>query len=174
MNYTEITEPTKFRKNIIKKINKLLNNNIKSRNIEKSIYNYSIKECKSKKIVRKWNNKFFVIIYFDKFKTVYSNLSNTEYPEFLQNIKNGIIKSSNVAYIDHHQIRPDIWNTLIKEKMERDKYKYEIDKRLATSEFKCKKCKQRECSYYQLQTRSADEPMTTFVSCLNCGNNWKC
>ena len=31
-----------------------------------------------------------------------------------------------------------------------------------------------QCSYYQLQTRSADEPMTTFVTCINCGARWKC
>ena len=38
----------------------------------------------------------------------------------------------------------------------------------------CFKCKKRKCSYYQMQTRSADEPMTTFVTCLLCGNNWQC
>ena len=46
---------------------------------------------------------------------------------------------------------------------------------MATSNrFKCRKCGKRECSYYQLQTRSADEPMTNFITCLNCGSNWKC
>ena len=44
----------------------------------------------------------------------------------------------------------------------------------ATDEFKCYKCKKRKCTYYEMQTRSADEPMTTFVTCLNCGNRWKC
>ncbi|KAJ3379756.1 RNA polymerase II elongation factor [Entophlyctis sp. JEL0112] len=39
-----------------------------------------------------------------------------------------------------------------------------------TDEFKCGKCGQRKCTYYQKQTRSADEPMTTFVTCQNCGN----
>ena len=44
----------------------------------------------------------------------------------------------------------------------------------ATDEFHtCRKCKKNLCIYYQLQTRSADEPMTTFVTCLSCGNNWK-
>jgi len=47
------------------------------------------------------------------------------------------------------------------------------DNQAETDQFKCGKCKQRKCKYYQLQTRSADEPMTTFVTCVNCGNRWK-
>lgn len=34
--------------------------------------------------------------------------------------------------------------------------------------------RERKCSYYQMQTRSADEPMTTFVRCVACGNRWRC
>jgi len=45
--------------------------------------------------------------------------------------------------------------------------------RAATEMFRCSKCKQRKCTYYQMQTRSADEPMTTFVTCTVCGNRWK-
>ena len=41
------------------------------------------------------------------------------------------------------------------------------------NDFTCFKCKSNKCTFYQLQTRSADEPMTTFVTCLNCGNRWK-
>lgn len=46
-------------------------------------------------------------------------------------------------------------------------------KMATTDQFKCGKCKQRKTQYYQMQTRSADEPMTTFVTCTNCGNRWK-
>ena len=42
-----------------------------------------------------------------------------------------------------------------------------------TDLFKCGKCKSNDCSYFQLQTRSADEPMTTYVWCGSCGNRWK-
>lgn len=43
----------------------------------------------------------------------------------------------------------------------------------STDQFKCGKCKQRKCTYFQMQTRSADEPLTTFVTCVNCNNRWK-
>ncbi|KAI8384944.1 transcription factor S-II, central domain-containing protein [Radiomyces spectabilis] len=42
-----------------------------------------------------------------------------------------------------------------------------------TDMFICGKCKKRRCTYFQMQTRSADEPMTTFVTCVTCGNHWK-
>eukprot|EP01103_Thecamoeba_quadrilineata_P015703 TRINITY_DN5040_c0_g1_i1.p1 TRINITY_DN5040_c0_g1~~TRINITY_DN5040_c0_g1_i1.p1 ORF type:complete len:370 (-),score=101.86 TRINITY_DN5040_c0_g1_i1:143-1252(-) len=42
-----------------------------------------------------------------------------------------------------------------------------------TDMFTCGKCKERKCTYSQLQTRSADEPMTTFITCCNCWNRWK-
>ena len=63
---------------------------------------------------------------------------------------------------------------LIEEKIKRDQNEGKVDLSAATDEFYCFRCKKRKCSYYQMQTRSADEPMTTFVTCLLCGNNWRC
>ena len=37
----------------------------------------------------------------------------------------------------------------------------------------CPQCKQKKVSYSQAQTRSADEPMTTFCDCTVCGRKWK-
>ncbi|KAK5924104.1 hypothetical protein CgunFtcFv8_001009 [Champsocephalus gunnari] len=42
-----------------------------------------------------------------------------------------------------------------------------------TDMFICGKCRGKKCSYTQVQIRSADEPMTTFVLCNSCGNRWK-
>ncbi|KAJ3594516.1 hypothetical protein NHX12_003823 [Muraenolepis orangiensis] len=42
-----------------------------------------------------------------------------------------------------------------------------------TDLFTCGKCKGKRCTYTQVQTRSADEPMTTFVFCNDCGSRWK-
>ena len=42
-----------------------------------------------------------------------------------------------------------------------------------TDMFQCSRCRERKCTYYQLQTRSADEPMTTYVTCVKCSKRWK-
>jgi transcription elongation factor S-II len=42
-----------------------------------------------------------------------------------------------------------------------------------STQLQCSKCGQRKVSYTQAQTRSADEPMTTFCECLVCGKRWK-
>ena len=39
--------------------------------------------------------------------------------------------------------------------------------------FTCGKCKSQNTTYYEMQTRSADEPMTAFITCLKCGKRWK-
>ena len=45
---------------------------------------------------------------------------------------------------------------------------------LRASLFTCGRCKSIKTTSTQKQTRSADEPMTVFVLCLNCNNRWKC
>ncbi|MHA1584724.1 MAG: transcription factor S [Promethearchaeota archaeon] len=37
----------------------------------------------------------------------------------------------------------------------------------------CPKCGNDEAFYDQFQTRSADEPATTFYSCTKCGHRWR-
>jgi transcription elongation factor S-II len=43
----------------------------------------------------------------------------------------------------------------------------------STDLIKCSKCRKTNVTYNQVQTRSADEPMTTFCLCNECGKRWK-
>jgi transcription elongation factor S-II len=72
--------------------------------------------------------------------------------------------------LDRH---PEIWTDILNQVHEKDKAKYS-KKATASIMMFCGGCKRKtKCDYYQLQTRSADEPMTTFVTCLECDKRWK-
>ena len=173
----ETSKYSDLRQLVCNKINTLIDEPKKSKNVEISIYNYTIKEAKQRKLLRKWSNKNFVMLYTDKFRSVWFNLNSKSYVdnnEFLEKIKCGSIDTRKVGFMTHQEMDPSKWSALIELKMKRDKNKYTVDKSGASKEFKCRKCGKRETNYYQVQTRSADEPMTTFVTCLNCGNYWRC
>ena len=165
-----VKNPEQFRKNIVAHLNKIIDDASISNNVEKGIFNYAIKESKIRKVIRKWDNEYFVIIYSDKLRTTINNLDD----KCLARLKNKEFKPHEIAFMNHQELKPEMWKKLIDDKIARDKSKYEDTASGATDEFKCGRCKQRKCSFYQMQTRSADEPMTTYVTCLNCGKNWKC
>ena len=170
MQVNKIEDPTKFRENIVKKLNEKIKDENKSKNLEKGIYNYSLKEADNNKVLKKWDNKQFIVIYLNKLYTIMSNLNES----IIEEIQNGTIKSHTVAFMTHQELSPNKWKELIDNKIKRDKMKFENNIEAATDTFTCRKCKSNKCTYYQMQTRSADEPMTTFVTCINCDNRWKC
>ena len=169
MSLSKIDNPNVFRDNIRSKINEKIGNKIKSINLEKGIFNYTVKEADRHKIVKKWDNKQFVQIYTDHLRSILNNLKE----DILKQITDGNIKPQVVAFMTHQELSPNKWKQMIEAKSKRDKNKFETSVAASTDTFTCRKCKSNECTYYQMQTRSADEPMTTFVTCLKCGNRFK-
>lgn len=166
----KITNPETFRKNIRQKIQEIIEDEKNAINLEKGIYNYSIKEASARKIIKKWENPYFAQLYVDRLRSIYINLKN----EFLlHQIKNNEISVKNLAFMTHQELNPSQWKEYIDKKIKRDASKYNMNIEASTDMFTCKKCKSKKCTYYELQTRSADEPMTIFVSCLDCGAHFK-
>ena len=144
--------------------------------IERGIYNFTVEYSTKNNIIKRWDNKHFKDIYIAKVRSVYANLNKDSYlknTRFIERLKLDEFKAYNIANMDKLHMYPENWKDIYDEKEKRDKVLYEVDKAMATDLFTCGRCKKKECSYYQLQTRSADEPMTTFITCLNCGKRWK-
>tara|TARA_B100000475_G_C14818442_1_gene239467 strand:+ start:41 stop:553 length:513 start_codon:yes stop_codon:yes gene_type:complete len=167
-----VDNPSEFRANIVSKLSDIIGDNKITTNLEKGVLNYSIDVSNKQNIVKKWDNELFVIIYTERLRTIMFNLQKNE--TLLTQIKNKEIKSHKLAFMTHQEMNPEKWNPLIEDKKIRDKNMYNPQIDANTDNFTCGKCKSKRCSYYQLQTRSADEPMTTFVTCIDCGNRWKC
>jgi len=103
------------------------------------------------------------------------NLRDKLNPKLRLNLLLGVFTAKEFAHFTSEQMSSD----QLKEQRAADEKESMANAQLAhvegtkTDLLKCSKCGKRNCTYNQLQTRSADEPMTTFVLCNECGNRWK-
>lgn len=168
-----IPNPPVFRENVVGKIAEQLGSLERKDavNLEKGIFNYAIQESNFRKIVKKWENPAFVQLYMDKLRSVFLNL--TKNAELLHSIREGEIATQAVAFMSHQEMDPARWKSLLERKRAKDISKVTSNVEASTDMYTCKKCRSKRCTYYELQTRSADEPTTIFITCLDCGKNWK-
>ena len=143
-------------------------------NMEKSVFNWAVRETKGNGSLPAWENPIFKTRYRNKFLSIRYNLENSNLPE---RITSGEVKTRFIADMNSTSMNPE--GRLAQTIKERQEYHNRALLRNKVDEdyvgtFKCAKCKSQKTTYYQMQTRSADEPMTTFVTCLNCAKRWKC
>lgn len=111
-------------------------------------------------------------IYYEKLRVLKSNID----PKVLGNKNFGIAILSNkiptkgISDLPPHKLFPENWKQEIK------KIQLATDKKenmAVTTAYTCNKCKKNRCTVEMSQTRSADEPMTVFITCKHCGNVMK-
>jgi DNA-directed RNA polymerase subunit M/transcription elongation factor TFIIS len=91
----------------------------------------------------------------------------------LDKIKKNIIQPYDLAFIDNYKLFPEKWQEIIDEKSKTEQMIKESIQETATDLFQCPRCNQRKTIYCEVQIRSSDEPMTKFITCINCGKKWK-
>jgi transcription elongation factor S-II len=91
----------------------------------------------------------------------------------IQRWKDGEFTLDQIGGWTPYELKPTHWKDLKDQQLRREQRILEGNLAMATDRFRCSQCQKKMCSYYELQTRSADEPMTIFVRCLNCGKQWK-
>jgi DNA-directed RNA polymerase subunit M/transcription elongation factor TFIIS len=111
-------------------------------------------------------------------KTLIPSVYNHKIDEIIANIKNNKslikdiqenVKPRVLAFLSPQQLCPDKWSEFLTKK----RIKEEKENNLPTVDtYECRKCKQRKCTLYSMQTRSIDEPMTIFITCCVCHTTW--
>lgn len=113
--------------------------------------------------------------YKAKIRTLFSNLKNKSNPTLRAQVLSGEITVEKLINMSHDELKSEA-RRAADEKLAtvnmREAMVPQVEKSISTS-LECSKCRQRKVSYSQAQTRSADEPMTTFCECTNCGKRWK-
>jgi len=171
----QISNPDLFRENVRTTVlMPILNNESNCLNLEKGVFNWALKEAAFRKVVKKWDNRYFVELYKSHLRSIYVNLKNNPSLVASIGIEEGQLKPHEIAFMTHQDMMPERWTELLAKKAKEDANRYEVNVQAATDSFTCRKCRSRKCTYTQAQCKSSDEPMTTFVSCLDCGARWKC
>lgn len=161
----------------INKFNSLLNDVELSKEIEDSIYKYAILQSELKGIEPSIDDNFFKRIYVNKIITLYNNLDENSYVKntnFIKRLRNREFNIKDISFLSPQDINKEHWKKYLDRQSANDEFLYSRTAGIRTNEYMCGRCrcKERNCTYYQLQVRCSDEPMTTFVNCLNCGNRW--
>jgi DNA-directed RNA polymerase subunit M/transcription elongation factor TFIIS len=136
--------------------------------IESSIFEYTLNYC------IKYDKNHIKPVYYDKLTFLLVNLDETNQKinnkTFKKKILSKQIDPRYIAFLSPAQIHPDKWIGLINKKVYAEKRENNI---AYSNDYKCKKCGESKSKITQIQTRSADEPMTTFIICLVCHNAYK-
>lgn len=168
----KISNPEEFRANVRGQL--VQHGNLRpqtAKNIEIGIFNFSLDEAERRNIVKKWDNPYFTMLYTRKLISILNNINNEDVKNMLKGRK---VKAQELAGLTHQDLNKERWSALLEAKKLKDENKYMPRLEASTDNYTCGNCKSKKCTYFQLQTRSADEPMTTFVTCLDCGKRWKC
>jgi len=138
-----------------------------------SIVNY----CKLNGIDVDWANKVFWNTYRSKAISLYENLrtngtvTNTE--NWAKKLLSREVDPKAFVDMPAEELCPSRWKAALDKIVEAEIRLYSKNVSAAIYLY-CSRCKKKsKCDYYQMQTRSADEPMTTFVTCLECDREWK-
>lgn len=143
---------------------------------EVGVYNWVLNKADQLTIPRKWNNPLFRSLYVSKAKSVACNLDNGCYVKnnrLEERLNDSEFLPHNIAAMTADHVFPERWREVIEKKIRRDEYITNARPPSMTDQYKCSRCKRRECSFMELQTRSCDEPMSLFIQCLSCGHHWR-
>jgi transcription elongation factor S-II len=118
--------------------------------------------------------------YINKARSVLFNLGNAKNPDFRSSLLMGFISASEVPRLTAEEMagydKQAQRQKMRRECMDAVRSDWE-EKDMATSNtvsmLPCEECGSTDTTWFELQMRSGDEPMTTFAKCRNCGHKWK-
>lgn len=113
--------------------------------------------------------------YKKKIRSLFSNLKTRSNKDLGKRVMSGDILPEKFVVMTDEELKSEDQRKK-EEELEKENMKkaqVPMAEKSISDSLECGRCKQKKVSYTQAQTRSADEPMTTFCECMNCGHRWK-
>lgn len=147
-----------------------------AKDYEIGIYNWCIKYAEENHVTKSWENPKFVSLYLEKARSEIANIDKDSYignKKLLVRLKEHEFLPHEIPFMKPENIFPERWKDSIDAYLKKYENAYENKTVAMTDMFTCGKCKKKECTYYEIFSRSADEPAVIHIRCINCGNSWK-
>ncbi len=148
----------------------------RARTAEVGVFNWALARAAERRVARNWRNPAFHLLYESKARSVASNLDADGYvgnARLRTRLDEGEFEPAELATMQPDHVFPERWREVVEAKVRRDEYITNAKTVAVTDQFRCGRCKRRECTYMELQTRSCDEPASLFIQCLACGHHWR-
>ena len=165
-----------IRDKVVENFGELLENNELATQLEESILHVVCEQAIKENIDVDWNNRVFWNMYRSRAISFYEygrRATTSDDGKWILLLKQREITAREFAEMNAVDLCPSRWKDAVERIIESEKKLYSKNESAAIFMW-CSACKKKtKCDYYQMQTRSADEPMTTFVTCLECDRKWK-
>jgi DNA-directed RNA polymerase subunit M/transcription elongation factor TFIIS len=166
-----------------------------ARNCERSVYNWAVQETRGVQDDPSWENRLFRARYKQKAFGLMKELERGPVvsaevqvvgdrvsldvrvvPQLVKRLQRKELDAKNLARYAPDVLWPEGPWAKTAFDIKRKDLEMEVSRAKGeeyTGMFTCGRCKSKRTTFYLLQTRSADEPMTAFITCMSCGNRWK-
>ncbi len=146
--------------------------------LEKHVWNWMIQTCERDGIrgeLLKWSNPRVRYRYTTRALSLEFNLKNPGNPDLVHRVASKQLSLKAFAAMTPHQMWPEHWEPVYQRVALRQmRREATVDpSTVPDGAYTCSKCKSKKTVFTSMQIRSADEPSTQFVRCLNCGKAWK-
>lgn len=146
------------------------------RGTEVGIYNAAIAYARERAIPLSWKSEAFTEIYLATARRIYANLNKDAYvanKRLADRLAEGEFAPHELATMAAENLYPEKWADIVQKEILKSQAAYEVTVVAMSDRIYCGKCKKNKVTYYEQQTRSADESCTIFFQCLQCGHRWK-
>lgn len=171
-------DPKVTRQKVVGRFVGVLGDEQLARRLEVCLWNWMVVTCQRDGIrgeLLKWANPRCRYRYTTRALSLEFNLKNPMNPGLLARLRAKELSPKAFVAMSPHEMWPEHWEPVFQRAAMRQlRRESGVDATKAPDgAYTCSKCKSRKTVFTSMQIRSADEPMTIFVRCLNCGKSWK-